>query len=56
MVIYVGGVEHTVILGKYLFSKLSNSEFFVAYFFSLVELLVHSSIDFGIIQRSLFIY
>ena len=25
MVIYVGGVEHTVILGNYLFLKLSNS-------------------------------
>ena len=26
MVIYVGGVEHTVILGKYSFLKLSNSK------------------------------
>ena len=32
MVIYVGGVEHTVILGNYLFLKLSNSEFFCLFF------------------------
>ena len=49
MVIYVGGVEHTVILGNYLFFKIFKFRIFCCLLFSLVELLVHSSIDFGII-------